>query len=235
MRPWRLPFFFTLLICGAAAFAAPVVSVDNPSFSISIQAAGAVAKHIFNVTNTGNQTLKITDILPSCTCTTVTPTEVEIAPGKSSDIKVMVDTTGFAGLTERTVALESNDPVNPEIVLLISVIVAGKTQEKFPTIAAAEFQKRFYLLVDVRTPEEFASGHLFGAVNIPLSEFQNNLSKWTPRLPRDVPIILQCKAGSRSAQATQILVEAGFTNVLNLEGGITGWTGSFGSRYLFDF
>ncbi|MGA2974289.1 MAG: rhodanese-like domain-containing protein [Spirochaetia bacterium] len=235
MRPWLLSFSLILLLCGAAAFAAPVISADNSSYSISIQAAGAVVKHVFDVTNTGDQTLEITDMLASCTCTTVTPTKAELAPRKSIGIAVSVDTTGFTGLTERTVTLESNDPANPDLVLLISVTVAGKAQAKLPTITAAEFQKRFYLLVDVRTPEEFASGHLFGAVNIPLSEFQNNLSTWTPRLPRDVPIILQCKSGSRSAQATQILLNAGFTNVLNLDGGITDWADIFGPRYLFGF
>ncbi len=132
MRPWRLSFFLTLVLCGAAAFAAPVMSADNPSYSISIQGAGAVVEHVFDVTNTGNQTLKITDISPSCTCTTVTPTKAELAPGKSIGIAVSVDTTGFAGLTERTVTLESNDPVNPELVLIVAVTVAGKAQAKLP-------------------------------------------------------------------------------------------------------
>jgi rhodanese-related sulfurtransferase len=235
MRLSRIPFLFTLLLCGAAALAAPIIRTDNPSYSISIPAAGAVVMHVFDIVNAGNQTLKITSINPSCTCTTVTPTKADLAPGKSMGIAASIDTTGFTGLNERTVTLESNDPLNPELVLLISVTVTGNEQAKLPTITVVDFQKRFYLLVDVRTPEEFTSGHLFGAVNIPLSEFQNNLSMWTPRLPRDVPIILQCKAGSRSAQATRILLNAGFSNVLNLDGGITDWSDTYGARYLFGF
>jgi rhodanese-related sulfurtransferase len=235
MRTWRLSLLLIILVCGAAAFATPVISVDNPSYSISIKAAGAVVEHMFNITNTGDTSLSIADIRPSCTCTRVALTRAELAPLQSMGIAVSVDTTGFTGLTERTVILESNDPVNPELVLFISVRVAGSAQAQLPTITVTELQKRFFILVDVRTPEEFASGHLLGAVNIPLPELQNNLSVWTPRLPRDVPIILQCRAGSRSAQATRILLKAGFTNVRNLDGGITDWIGTYGSQYLLGY
>jgi rhodanese-related sulfurtransferase len=120
-------------------------------------------------------------------------------------------------------------------MLFISINIAATAQAKPPGISAADLQKRFYLLVDVRTPEEFAEGHLLGAVSIPLADLKNNPAPWIRRLPRDVSIILQCKAGSRSAQAAQILLQAGFTNVLNLDGGITEWTDTFGSRYLFGF
>ncbi len=235
MKLWRLSLALTLVLCGATAFASPAIGSGNPTYFVSIQAAGATVEHMFVVTNTGDQTLEISDIVPSCTCTTVMPNKAELEPGKSIGITVSVDTTGFTGLTERIATLKSNDPVSPEFVLSISVTVAGKAEAKLPTITVTDFQELFYLLVDVRTPEEFASGHLLGAVNIPLSEFQNNLSLWAPRLPRDVTIILQCKAGSRSAQATQILLKAGFTNVLNLDGGITGWTDTFKPRYLFSF
>jgi rhodanese-related sulfurtransferase len=232
-RPMELAL--VLLVCGTGAFAAPAIGVDNPSYDVSIQAAGVTVSHVYNVTNSGNQTLKITDVRTSCTCTTATPAKAEIPPGKSVPISVSVNTTGFSGITERTVTLESNDPANPKLVLFISVTTAGDAPTQLPSITVADFQKRFYLLVDVRTPEEFASGHILGAVNIPLSELQTNLAAWTPRLPRDVPIVLQCKAGSRSAQAGQILLKAGFTNLLNLDGGITGWTDAFGPRYLFGY
>ena len=231
----QLFFSVGLVLSQTAALAAPVISADSSDYPISISTAGAVVSHVFQVTNKGDQTLKITDAIPSCTCTTAAPSKVDIAPGKNVGIEVTVDTTAFTGLTVRAVTLVSNDPVSPETVLTVSVTVTGDTQAKVPTITVSDFQKRFYLLVDVRTPQEFEQGHLFGAVNIPLSELQNNPAAWIPRLPRSVPIILQCKAGVRSAQAAQILMKAGFTNVLSLDGGITDWTDTFGSGYLFGF
>ena len=140
MRPRQLALLLALVLCGAAATAAPTIRADNPSYSASINAAGAIVKHVFDITNTGNQTLEIIGILPSCTCTTVAPTSAKLAPGKSVDIAVSVDTTNFTALTERTVTVESNDPVNPELPLLISVKIAEQAATQLPTISASEFQ-----------------------------------------------------------------------------------------------
>ncbi len=235
MTRLRVSMLLILTLSATTVFATPAMSVDNPMYEVSMQAVGTAVRHIFTVTNTGDQTLKITNVQPSCLCITATPTSALVAPGKSVAISVSVDTTGFAEVVVRTVTVESNDPANPKLLLVISVTSTGETQAKVPTVSVSDFHKRFYVLVDVRTLEEFASGHLLGAVNIPLSDLQENLGRWTRRLPRDVPIILQCRSGVRSAQAAQILLRAGFTNVLNLDGGITGWTDTFRSQYLFSW
>jgi rhodanese-related sulfurtransferase len=78
------------------------------------------------------------------------------------------------------------------------------------------------LVVDVRTPQEYMQVHLKGAINIPLS----NLSLRMGGLEKDRPILVYCQTGYRSAQASSILVKAGFAKVYNLEGGITAWVNS---------
>ena len=62
-------------------------------------------------------------------------------------------------------------------------------------------------LVDVRTPEEFASGHAEGARNIPVDEVGARLAE----LPRDKPVVVYCASGARSAQAAATLARAGYT------------------------
>jgi rhodanese-related sulfurtransferase len=76
-------------------------------------------------------------------------------------------------------------------------------------------------ILDVREPEEFTGplGHIRGAVLIPLGE----LAERAGQLARDRPIVTVCRAGSRSAQATVILREAGFGDVANLAGGMLRW------------
>jgi len=76
-------------------------------------------------------------------------------------------------------------------------------------------------ILDVREPEEFTGplGHIRGAILIPLGELAERVSE----LARDRPIVAVCRAGSRSAQATVILHEAGFVNVANLSGGMLRW------------
>jgi rhodanese-related sulfurtransferase len=130
------------------------------------------------------------------------------------------------------VSVSSNDPVNPTAVLQMVMTIAATTPV-VQQISVTDLKLVFYFLIDVRTPEEYAAGHLFGAMNIPLSEFQTNLAAWLPRLPREVPIILYCLGGARSLQAATILVEAGLTNVLDLTGGITAWNSAFGNGYLY--
>ena len=79
-----------------------------------------------------------------------------------------------------------------------------------------------YVILDVRTPEEFASGHIPGAVNIP------NESIGTQK-PAELPdtqqqILVYCRSGNRSKQASQKLADLGYTNVLEF-GGIKTWSG----------
>lgn len=76
-------------------------------------------------------------------------------------------------------------------------------------------------LVDVRTPEEYQSGFIKGAVNINLNaaDFSSNIEK----LDKEKPVMVYCKGGGRSAKAAAQLKKAGFKNVYDLEGGIMAW------------
>jgi phage shock protein E len=72
-------------------------------------------------------------------------------------------------------------------------------------------------LVDVRTPEEYAGGHVPGAINIPLDEVQSRLDEFR-NMPK--PVVAYCRSGARSGMATSILKQAGVQDVVN-GGGIT--------------
>lgn len=71
-------------------------------------------------------------------------------------------------------------------------------------------------LVDVREPHEVAAGSLPGAVNIPLGELPHRTGELAP----DRRIVLFCRSGGRSALAAEYLITRGFTNVINLAGGM---------------
>lgn len=66
-------------------------------------------------------------------------------------------------------------------------------------------------LVDVRTPEEFAEGHVNASMNIPLDELPNRMEEFNGK----ENIIVFCRSGARSGMAKSILNQAGFENVLN--------------------
>lgn len=79
------------------------------------------------------------------------------------------------------------------------------------------------VLLDVRTPGEYQSGHLQGAklINIQDRDFREQLAE----LPLDQPIYVYCAVGGRSSTAARMLRELGATQVYNLASGIQGWAG----------
>jgi phage shock protein E len=74
-------------------------------------------------------------------------------------------------------------------------------------------------LVDVRTPAEFAHGHIEGALNVPVGEITRRASDIGPL---DGPVVLYCASGTRSAAAARLLRSKGFSNVKNL-GAMSRW------------
>ncbi|MEJ2540047.1 MAG: rhodanese-like domain-containing protein [Gemmatimonadota bacterium] len=77
-------------------------------------------------------------------------------------------------------------------------------------------------VLDVRTPREFADGHLRGAINVDLQgpDFAARVEKLARkgRIPTDGPIYLYCRSGARSGRATRLLREAGFREAYNVGG-----------------
>lgn len=78
-------------------------------------------------------------------------------------------------------------------------------------IAANQTIQNHVFLVDVRTPDEFAEGSVEGAVNIPLSVLEQELSQFKNK----ENIIVFCRSGARSGNAQIILQQHGFENVMN--------------------
>jgi len=77
------------------------------------------------------------------------------------------------------------------------------------------------LLLDVRTPEEYAEGHIAGAKNADWNS--EAFAKMEPTLDKKKPVFLYCLSGGRSGQAAQKLHADGFLNVVELDGGLLKW------------
>ncbi|MEQ9670245.1 MAG: rhodanese-like domain-containing protein [Coleofasciculus sp. G2-EDA-02] len=75
------------------------------------------------------------------------------------------------------------------------------------------------VLVDVREPSEYASGHIPGAINIPVRSLTQNLDK----IPTDKPVVLYCSSGHRTAIGMTALRLLGYTNVRSFPPSINGW------------
>lgn len=122
-------------------------------------------------------------------------------------------------------------------VLLVAVVAlgglsacssgSGAVTDVSPSAAADVLAKPGVTVIDVRTPAEFASGHLKGAVNIDVEAagFDDAIGK----LPKDGTYLVYCRSGNRSAVATSKMADLGFSTVDNLQGGITQWQSNGGA------
>ena len=108
-------------------------------------------------------------------------------------------------------------------------VSAGPTASAAPTsgaeLGAAEFaaalKRPGTTIVDVRTPQEYAQGHLPGAVNVDVSspDFAAQIGTLDP----SAPYAVYCHSGNRSGVAVAAMADQGFTNAFHLGGGITAW------------
>jgi len=89
----------------------------------------------------------------------------------------------------------------------------------YPRWLTSSENKRQFCVIDVRTPEEYQQGHVPGARLKPL----DRLGDLTEDLPRQSDLHLICRSGMRSQQAAKMLAAAGFTRLINIEGGTMEW------------
>ena len=107
----------------------------------------------------------------------------------------------------------AKDPINMAGFVAGGLLRGDHPQVDVEAVLAAPAAERPFLL-DVRTPQEFAAGHIPGAVNIPVDDLRSRLGE----LPRDRKIAAYCQVGQRGYLATRILLQAGFPAV-NIGGG----------------
>ena len=79
-----------------------------------------------------------------------------------------------------------------------------------------------YLIVDVRRPDEFAEGHIAGAINVPNEEISDEMPELLP--DKDQLLLIYCRSGNRSKEGSQKLADIGYTKVYEF-GGINTWEG----------
>lgn len=118
------------------------------------------------------------------------------------------------------------------IIMLITACLFGcsvpeNTQNSYRQITMDEAvtmmaEQENYIILDVRRPDEFAAGHIPGAINVPNETIGIDE---VPELPlKDQLILVYCRSGNRSKQASAKLVNLGYTNIVEF-GGIIDWPG----------
>ncbi|MBD0286473.1 MAG: rhodanese-like domain-containing protein [Flavisolibacter sp.] len=106
--------------------------------------------------------------------------------------------------------------------------IQAQTAAKEETLSSKKFEKKMKkrntVVMDVRTAEEYASGHIPKSLNMDVQ--QENFTNRIQSLDKSRTYLLYCRSGKRSAKALNIMKENGFDKVYHLEGGITAWNGA---------
>ncbi|RVT77523.1 rhodanese-like domain-containing protein [Flavobacterium sufflavum] len=113
-------------------------------------------------------------------------------------------------------------------LIFLFTLFSGKAQTatNIKTVEVTAFAKEIKTtqkpqILDVRTPEEFATGHIDNAQNI---DWQGeNFVKNVEKLNKNKPVYVYCRSGKRSLKASEKLEELGFKNIYNLDGGFLKW------------
>lgn len=142
-------------------------------------------------------------------------------------------TQAIALLATATIALsacsgELTESATPDVVPAVPVLAQGEVSsyrdvsvEEASALITGEPPAQ---VIDVRTPAEFAQGHIEGAINIDVKSetFLEDLAK----LDKGATYVLHCKSGARSARALEAMKGESFNSVAHMNSGFDGWTGA---------
>jgi rhodanese-related sulfurtransferase len=109
--------------------------------------------------------------------------------------------------------------------IIMLLLVSGCSSSSYQNVSVQEahdmIQKGGVYIIDVRTAEEYASGHIPGSELMPLQDLEG----MSMELKKKNSYLIVCRSGNRSQQASELLVGKGFKNIYNMTGGMNQWTG----------
>jgi hypothetical protein len=112
----------------------------------------------------------------------------------------------------------------------IGIMLAQQTQSLDGAISLEQLEKNLgqdpyhFIVLDVRTPDEFRAGHIPFAVNVPLDQLPRRLGEFHEIKDRQFAVV--CESGVRSSKAAQLMKQNGFMSVVDVPDGTAGWRSS---------
>jgi rhodanese-related sulfurtransferase len=141
-------------------------------------------------------------------------------------MRILIPITATLGILLAVSACKPSSASDSHTVGTASTDTTAVATDTFEVLSPAAFDQKLRqtsgaVLVDVRTPDEYAGGYIAGAQLMDISDprFPDNLAA----LDKAKPYFLYCAAGVRSHRAFDMMKAQGFTRVFELEGGITAW------------
>jgi rhodanese-related sulfurtransferase len=181
----------------------------------------------FTITNLGeDETRILVRDLSRGGCTSVGSPKQKLAPGESTELEFIFETLGYGGShTTRKILVHYDNPETSPLSLSVTARVLPVEVHQVP---AGELLYNFFVLVDIRSEEDFTEEHISGAINVPYEK----LDKWSLNMSKDLLIYLYSEDGIESDKVAIALREKGFSECYSMVGGLKEWKKQYGDRYL---
>lgn len=115
------------------------------------------------------------------------------------------------------------------LIIALSLLCSAKAQQNYQTVSAEEFAKEIandsVIIIDVRTESEYSENHIPKAINIDVQkeDFEEKVGK----INTTQAVAIYCRSGRRSKKAAAIMLNKGFTKIIELGAGFNSWIATF--------
>ncbi len=225
MKRWVLfAAWVGLTAMSVACVGAPQLEVSELVYDFGVVIEGTEVEHDFLLTNRGDEDLVILSVTATCGCTTTSLSTSTLPPLREVRLSVQLSTVGYGGASvEKHVTIKTNDPQAPQAVLALRGTVVKPAAY---LMEARDVSGKLALIVDVRSAEQYARGHLVGAVNLRYEDRET----WMGLLPMNVPVILYDADGTQAEALAAMMLPLGYLDLRILTGGFAEWTRQYGDR-----
>ncbi len=210
-----ITFVFGLVFIAEAG---PELSPEKDGkIDLGISTEGELIKGSFIITNTGDSTLTINHYMATCSCLEITKSiSRDLPPGASGKFRFVFDTAGLDGnKAKKDVILFSNARDDSQrITILTQVREPGEYHA-----ASEEVRDGFTVLVDLRSPDNFAREHILGAINVPEEDFE----AWAKTLPEGITVYIYSEEGDVSDRLAKDLDPKLSIKLRSMVGGFLKW------------
>lgn len=226
-----------LAVFGLSAAGQRLVA-DRDLHDFGLVKDGDIVQCVFTLSNTGTTDITISRVSYNCGCTsyrfllasgTTQATPYTVPAGQSVQMQVTFRTAGYSSRSQpvsQVLTVTSDDPTRPTFLVTIRATVLSSLPSYLAS--AATFASEHFVLIDLRSPEEYAQAHLFAAMSIPFAELDARL----PELPVTRSYILYDHDGSVAVQAAATLRSRGYYGLTFVNGGLVRWLSQLGDTFI---
>lgn len=235
---WAMVIPVLGLLVMAASASGQQLTVDKTVHDFGPVRDGDIVQCAFLLANAGGAAITISNVSYNCSCTSYAfllddgrtqRAPYVVYPGQSVNLQVTFRTSGYSRYAQpvsHVLTITSSDPTRRSFQVTFRATVLTTLPSYLAS--ALTFAAEHFFLVDLRPPEEFAKGHLYGSINVPWSEFDSCV----PQLPCARAYVLYDQDGSLAPEAASRMRARGYFGVTFLSGGLARWHAELGDKYL---